>query len=114
MTISSLRRENSVKADGLTEQEETLSYLPMAWVGDYIFSHDQAYTTGFCINCPESEETVSTDLREIGPTYYFAPPRVLEGILTHAMIRMEGVSAIKQKMFHYFCIGSVIFWSKHR
>ena len=60
------------------------------------------YVAGFCINCPESEETVSTDLREIGPTYYFAPPRVFESILTHVMIRMEDASPTKQKLFHYF------------
>ncbi len=93
---------NSVVFDHLTENEETLSYLPMAWVGDHIFSYGQAYVAGFCINCPESEETVSTDLREIGPTYYFAPPRVFEGILTHVMIRMEDASRFKQKLFHYF------------
>ena len=93
---------NSVKVDNLTEDEETLSYLPLAWVGDHIFSHGQAYVAGFCINCPESEETVSTDLREIGPTYYFAPPRVFEGLLTHVMIRMEDASPLKQKLFHYF------------
>ena len=93
---------NSVEFDKLTEHEETLSYLPLAWVGDHIFSHGQAYVAGFCINCPENEETVSTDLREIGPTYYFAPPRVFEGILTQVMIRMEDASAMKQKLFHYF------------
>ncbi len=93
---------NSVEFDKLTEHEETLSYLPLAWVGDHIFSHGQAYVAGFCINCPESEETVSTDLREIGPTYYFAPPRVFEGLLTQVMIRMEDASAMKQKLFHYF------------
>ncbi len=79
---------NSVEFDNLTDAEETLSYLPLAWVGDHIFSHGQAYVAGFCINCPESEETVTTDLKEIGPTYYFAPPRVFEGILTNVMIRM--------------------------
>ena len=93
---------NSVEVDQLTQNEETLSYLPLAWVGDHIFSHGQAYVAGFCINCPESEETVTTDLREIGPTYYFAPPRVFEGILTHVMIRMEDASPTKQKLFHYF------------
>ncbi|MBX2867172.1 MAG: AMP-binding protein [Acidiferrobacterales bacterium] len=93
---------NSVKVDELTEQEEVLSYLPLAWVGDHIFSHGQAYVAGFCINCPESEETVTTDLREIGPTYYFAPPRVFEGILTHVTIRMEDASPLKQKLFHFF------------
>jgi long-chain acyl-CoA synthetase len=57
---------------------------------------------GFTINCPESGDTVMTDLREIGPTYYFAPPRVFENLLTQVMIRMEDASAIKRWVFRYF------------
>ena len=93
---------NSVDFDNLRSDEEIVSYLPMAWVGDHIFSYAQAYVTGFCVNCPESEATVATDLREIGPTYYFAPPRVFEGILTSVTIRMMDASKLKQKMFNYF------------
>ncbi|MGI9311075.1 MAG: AMP-binding protein, partial [bacterium] len=93
---------NSVERDRLTADEETLSYLPMAWVGDNIFSYGQAYVAGFCINCPESEHTVALDLREIGPTYYFAPPRIFENILTNVMIRMEDAGRIKRAMFDYF------------
>jgi long-chain acyl-CoA synthetase len=74
----------------------------MAWVGDFIFSIGQAYWTGFCVNCPESAETMHTDLREIGPTYYFAPPRVFETQLTNVMIRMEDAGKLKQKMFHHY------------
>ncbi|NMG76203.1 AMP-dependent synthetase/ligase [Aromatoleum diolicum] len=88
--------------DKLTDQEDILSYLPMAWVGDHLFSFAQAMLTGFTINCPESGETVMTDLREIGPTYYFAPPRVFENLLTQVMIRMEDASAIKRKAFQHF------------
>ncbi len=91
-----------VEFDRLTADEDILSYLPMAWVGDHLFSFAQAMVTGFTINCPESGETVMTDLREIGPTYYFAPPRVFENLLTQVMIRMEDASALKQKMFHFF------------
>lgn len=93
---------NSVACDGLTAEEEVLSYLPMAWVGDNLFSYGQAYVAGFCINCPESEHTLSSDLREIGPTYYFAPPQIFENLLTNVMIRMEDAGLLKQKMFHYF------------
>ncbi len=93
---------NSAKQDNLTENEEMLAYLPLAWVGDHIFSYGQAYVTGMCINCPESDATVATDLREIGPTYYFAPPRVFENLLTTVMIRMEDASKFKQRLFHWF------------
>ncbi|MDQ5946398.1 MAG: long-chain acyl-CoA synthetase [Pseudomonadota bacterium] len=98
--ISSAR--GGAEFDRLTDADDILSYLPMAWVGDHLFSFAQAQVTGFTINCPESGETVMTDLREIGPTYYFAPPRVFENLLTQVMIRMEDAGAIKQKLFHYF------------
>jgi long-chain acyl-CoA synthetase len=88
--------------EGLTSKEEVLAYLPMAWIGQNIFSYTQWLVCGFTVNCPESAETVTADMREIGPTYYFAPPRVLEALLTQVMIRMEDASYIKRKMFHYF------------
>lgn len=88
--------------DRLTDREEILSYLPMAWVGDHLFSYAQAMVAGFTINCPESSDTVMTDLREIGPTYYFAPPRIFEGLLTQVMIRMEDAGRFKQALFRYF------------
>ncbi|WP_426105899.1 AMP-dependent synthetase/ligase [Massilia sp. TSP1-1-2] len=92
----------AVAFDKLTDHEDILSYLPMAWVGDCLFSLAQALVAGFTVNCPESGDTVLIDLREIGPTYYFAPPRVFENMLTTVMIRMEDASAIKRRMFHYF------------
>ena len=81
--------QNAVDREGLREDEEVLAYLPMAWVGDNIFSLAQAYCAGFCVSCPENSATVMHDLREIGPTYYFAPPAIYETILTNVMIRME-------------------------
>ncbi len=92
----------SVELEKLTAADEIVSYLPMAWVGDNLFSFTQSYVSGYCVNCPESQETVMTDLREIGPTYYFAPPAVWENLLTQIMIRMEDASFLKKKMFHYF------------
>jgi len=88
--------------DNLGPQDSVLSYLPMAWVGDHLFSFAQWLVAGFTINCPESAETVMIDLREIGPTYYFAPPRIFENLLTQVMIRMEDASAVKRWLFRYF------------
>ncbi|NSX54978.1 AMP-binding protein [Sulfitobacter sp. 1151] len=92
--------KNSSEFDHLRADDEILAYLPMAWVGDFIFSIGQAYWTAFCVNCPESQDTMMTDLREIGPTYYFAPPRVFETQLTNVMIRMEDAGRIKKWMFN--------------
>ena len=88
--------------DQLSADDEILCYLPLAWVGDFLYSYALSNIVGFCLNCPESPSTVGTDLREIGPTYYFGPPRVYENTLTQVMIRIEDASAIKRSMFHYF------------
>lgn len=88
--------------DKLTHAEEVLAYLPPAWIGQNIFSYAQWLACGYVVNCPESAATVTIDLKEVGPTYYFAPPRVFEGLLTSVMIRMEDAGALKRRMFHYF------------
>jgi len=94
--------KSSSEFDDLRQTDSILAYLPMAWVGDFIFSVGQAMWTGFCTNCPESAETMHTDLREIGPTYYFAPPRVFETQLTNVMIRMEDAGRFKKWLFDTF------------
>ena len=94
--------KNSSDFDALKAEDEVLAYLPMAWVGDFIFSIGQAFWTGFCVNCPESPDTMMTDLREIGPSYFFAPPRVFENMLTNVMIRMEDAGRFKKWLFDHF------------
>jgi long-chain acyl-CoA synthetase len=88
--------------DKLGEDDTILAYLPPAWIGQNIFSCAQAFVTGYCICCPEAPETVMTDMREVGPTYYFAPPRVLESLLTQVSIRMEDASWLKRRLYHHF------------
>ena len=88
--------------DHLTNTEEVLAYMPLAWIWQNIFSYAQWLACGYVVNCPESAATVNIDLKEVGPTYYFAPPRIFEGLLTSVMIRMEDAGAAKRRMFHYF------------
>jgi long-chain acyl-CoA synthetase len=96
------RAQAGAEFDHLTSHEDVLAYLPPAWIGQNIFSYAQWLVCGYVVNCPESAATVTIDLKEVGPTYYFAPPRVFEGLLTSVMIRMEDAGSIKRKMFHYF------------
>ncbi len=88
--------------DRLTRADEVLAYLPPAWIGQNIFSYAQWLACGYVVNCPESAATVTIDMKEIGPTYYFAPPRVFEGLLTSVMIRMEDAGTLKRTLFHTF------------
>jgi len=99
-TIISARNANAF--DHLDQNEEVIAYLPLAWVGDYIFSYVQAYAAGYCVNCPETPDTVVQDRREIGTTYAFAPPRVYENVLTLTTVRMADAGWLKRKMFDFF------------
>ncbi|MEH2471099.1 long-chain acyl-CoA synthetase [Nitrobacteraceae bacterium AZCC 2161] len=93
---------DTVRFDRLTDNDVALAYLPLAWVGDHYLNYAQGLAAGFCMACPEGRETIEQDLREIGPTFYFAPPRVFENMLTRMMIRMEDAAGIKRRMFNYF------------
>ena len=94
--------ENAIAFDRLDDGDDILAYLPMAWVGDHVFSYAQAYVAGFCVSCPESGATVMMDLREIGPSFFFAPPRIFENILTQVSIRMDDAGTVKRSMYRYF------------
>ena len=89
----------ATEVDKLGPNDSIISYLPPAWVGDHLFSLAQWLVAGYTINCPESAATVSIDMREIGPTYYFAPPRVFEGMLTSISIRMEDAAPSKRWLY---------------
>jgi long-chain acyl-CoA synthetase len=93
---------DTVAFDRLAETDAAFAYLPLAWVGDHYLNYAQGLVAGFCIACPESNETALADIREIGPSFFFAPPRVLEQMLTRVMIRMEDAGRIKRAMFRYF------------
>ncbi len=93
---------DTVTFDRLNERDEALAYLPLAWVGDHYLNYAQGMVAGFCMACPESTDTSMADLREIGPTFFFAPPRTFEQMLTRLMIRMEDAGFVKRKLFHYF------------
>ena len=93
---------NAVEREGLRATDEVIAYLPMAWIGDHMFSFVQSILTGFTTNCPESSATVLQDLREIGPTYFFAPPGIYQRILTAAMIRIEDSAGPKRRLVRFF------------
>jgi long-chain acyl-CoA synthetase len=93
---------DTVAFDNLTDRDEVLAFLPLAWAGDHYLNYAQGFVAGFCMACPESADTAAEDLREIGPTFHFAPPRVFEALLTRVMIRMEDAGAFKRWLFRHF------------
>jgi long-chain acyl-CoA synthetase len=93
---------DTVAFDRLTERDEVLAYLPLAWVGDHYLSYVQSMLSGFCISCPESQDTIRENLREIGPTYYFSSPRVFETFLTDITVRIQDAGSLKRWMYQAF------------
>ena len=96
------RAAAGARFDKLTSREEVLAYMPPAWIGQNIFSYAQWLACGYVVNCPENASTASIDLKEVGPTYYFAPPRIFEGLLTSVTIRMEDAGSIKKWLYGHF------------
>jgi long-chain acyl-CoA synthetase len=96
------RARAAAEMEGLTDADVVLAYLPPAWIGQNIFSYAQPLVSGYSICCPESSETVMSDMREIGPTYYFGPPAVFEALLTQVTIRMEDASNAKRWLYRRF------------
>ncbi|HAU10972.1 MAG TPA: long-chain fatty acid--CoA ligase [Gammaproteobacteria bacterium] len=87
--------------EALQDDERQINYAPMAWVGDHFFLA-LALSAGYSTNCPESRETLLTDLKEIGPTIFFGAPALWEGLLTTITIRMEDAGRFKRGLFRYF------------
>lgn len=90
------------KAEEIRREEEWLCYLPMAWIGDSLFSIVLHLLVGFTCNCPEEPATVQRDLRELGPTAVLAPPRIWENMLTSVRLRAADASPVKRRLFDFF------------
>jgi long-chain acyl-CoA synthetase len=93
---------DTVAFDRLHDNDTALAYLPLAWVGDHYLNYAQGLVAGFCMACPETGETALADIREIGPTFFFAPPRLFEQMLTRITIRMADAGYLKRALFGYF------------
>ncbi len=94
--------ENYTKGEKVERGDNWLAFLPMAWVGDAMYSLGVAMVTGAVVNCPESPETVQRDLRELGPTIVLAPPRIWENLLTQVQVRAADSSMLKRKLYNYY------------
>ncbi len=86
----------------LQPTDDWLAYLPMAWIGDAVYTLVLQVMVGFSCNCPESPETVQRDLRELGPSAFLAAPRIWENLLTQIQVKATDASWVKRKTFEYF------------
>ncbi len=91
-----------IAAEDIRATDELLCYLPMAWIGNSLFSLVLTLLVGFTCNCPERPQTVQRDLRELGPTIAIAPPRIWENMLTQLRVRAADSTPLKRRLFEFF------------
>ena len=94
--------ETFAATEGIRASDEHVAYLPMAWVGNSLFSLALHMHVGFTCNFPEKPETLRRDLREVGPTMALAPPRLWENALTEIMVRAADATPVKRRVFDFF------------
>jgi long-chain acyl-CoA synthetase len=94
--------ETLIRSEDIRLEDNWLAYLPMAWVGDSLYTLVVNLMVGFTVNCPESPETVQRDLRELGPSSVLAPPRIWENMLTSVQVRAADASGLKRRVFEAF------------
>ena len=93
---------NAAAADYFRIGEEYVAYLPIAWVGDFVFSVAAAVAMRFTVSIPERQETVLRDLREAAPTLYFASARSWDNLLTRLQVGVAESTPLKRRLFNYF------------
>ena len=96
------RARAAAKLDGLSDSDVTVAYLPPAWIGQHVLAYALPMVVGACVCCPESSETVLHDMREMGPSIFLAPPRVLEALLTQVTIRINDTGGVKLRLYTHF------------
>ncbi|MFA6146818.1 MAG: AMP-binding protein [bacterium] len=92
---------NLMEVDNKFEKDEFVSFLPLAWIGEQMMCLSSALLTGFTVNFPEKPETVQENIREIGPTIMFSPPRIWENMTSTVQVKVMDASALKRRMYNW-------------
>ncbi len=92
---------NLMKVDPMSEEDEFVSFLPLAWIGEQMMSLACGLQAGFTINFPEEPETVQENIREIGPQTMFSPPRIWENLVSRVQVKIEDTTRLKRKIYDW-------------
>ncbi len=75
--------------ENITGYEQVLAFMPISYASNILFTYALWLVKGFTINCPENNETVMNDLREIGPTILYAPPHFYKQLYSEIIARSQ-------------------------
>jgi len=88
--------------DPLTPDDDFLSFLPLAWIGEQMTALAMHLSIGFTVNFPEEPDTVQENMREIGPHVMFSPPRIYEDMVTRVQVKIQDAGWLKRKLWEFF------------
>ena len=81
--------------ENLGDEEEVFAYLPLAYSSALFYVYTLWMIKGYTINCPESNETTMSDMREVGPTFLYGPPHFFKTMFSQINSR---AASSKSKM----------------
>jgi long-chain acyl-CoA synthetase len=90
---------NLMEVDPIEPDDEYVSFLPLAWIGEQMIALACGLQVGFTISFPEDAATVRADLREIGPRVMFSPPRIWQSLLSSVQVRLDDAGWVKRTAF---------------
>ncbi len=93
--------QNLMRVDPCTPDDDFVSYLPFAWIGEQMMSISCGLLIGYTINFPEEPDTAQQNVREIGPHVMFAPPRLYEQYTRSVQVKHLDASWLKRKTFEW-------------
>ncbi|HHC6559054.1 TPA: long-chain fatty acid--CoA ligase [Vibrio parahaemolyticus] len=88
-----------LRADPRSPGDNYVSVLPLPWIMEQVYVVGQALISRQIVNFVEEQETMMSDLREIGPNFVLLAPRVWENIVADVSARMMDSTPFKQKMY---------------
>lgn len=91
--------QNLMAIDPCYEDDDFVSYLPFAWIGEQMMSISSGLQVGFTINFPEEPDTAQENIREIGPHVMFAPPRMYEQMTRTVQVKHLDATKLKRWLY---------------
>jgi len=93
--------QHLMAVDPCQSNDDYVSYLPFAWIGEQMMSISCGLQIGYTLNFPEEPDTAQENIREIGPHVMFAPPRMYEQMTRTVQVKYLDATWIKRKLYEF-------------
>ena len=92
--------------ENIQQNEDVLAYMPLSYAANALFTYTLWLIKGFTISSPEGNETIMTDMREIGPTILYAPPHFYKQLHSEIIARAQRSKSKSFDKWNRYAMGS--------